>query len=292
MDRIFKEAVEKMAERRSVRSFREEHIPDDVLDRVLQAGLNTASGGNLQPFSILAERDSTRNQTLGKMLHYPFVGNADVNLLFVLDWYKLSRYSFCRQAPFVEERSTSHFFIAWDDTLISAQAVETAAWLYGIGSCFVGHVMDCTAELREMYDLPDLTFPVILLSMGYPKVLPQKQKKLRKGLMVFEGHYPALSDEEICAAYDEKYADKKFPMPTRADVLEKRLAVFRRALRMSFSEQESDEIIATALERGYLTEIQRLFGIHYHPDRELGDSLTEKLHSQGLYPFTVVESKG
>ena len=149
--------------------------------------------------------------------------------------------------------------------------------------------MDCAAELREMYNLPDMTFPVILLSLGYPKVLPQKPQKLKKELMVFEGRYPTLSDEKICAAFDGKYADKKFPMPARADALKERLIVFRRALRMSFSEQESDEIIATALERGYLTEIQRLFGVHYHPDRESGYPLTEKLLSQKLYPFTSVE---
>ncbi len=289
MEQVFNDAVARMAERRSVRSFQDKHIPKEVLDRILLAGLNTASGGNLQPFSILVERDTARNQKLAEMLHYPFVGNADLNLIFAIDWYKLARYSGCRQAPFVENRSTNHFFIAWDDTVLSAQAVETAAWLYGIGSCFVGHVMDLTAELREMYGLPDMCFPVVLLSMGYPKVMPPKPRKLRKELMVFEGRYPVLSDEEICAAFDEKYADRKLSMPQNEEALKERISVFRRALLTSFSEQETEDIISTALDLGYLTEIQRLFGVHYHPDRELGDPLTEKLHSQKLYPFTPAE---
>lgn len=291
MDQIFNDAVRRMAERRSVRSFSDKHIPDEVLDQILQAGLNAASGGNLQPFSILEERDRERNQALGKMLKYPFVENADVNLIFLLDWYKLARYSRCRQAPFIEDRSMSHFFIAWDDTVISAQAVETAAWLCGIGTCFIGHVMDCSEELRMMYDLPEMTFPVLLLSMGYPKVIPPKPAKLHKDLMVFKGKYPKLSDEEICKVFDAKYAGRKLPVSAVGKASQERIDAFLRALRTSYSEQDSKRILADTIERGYLTEIQRLFGIHYHPDRELGDFLTAALNAQGLYPFTSSEKE-
>ena len=285
MERQYEHAVARMAERRSVRSYREEHIPEEVLEHILQAGINTASGGNLQPFSILVERDKARSKKLSELLKYPFVAKADVNLLFVLDWYKLARYSRCRQAPFVENRSTSHFFIAWDDTLLSAQAIETAAWLYGIGSCFVGHVMDCTEQLTELYGLPEMTFPVMLLSMGYPKVMPLKSQKLQKDMIVFEGRYPELSDAQICAAYDEKYRDRKLIMPQNETVLANRLTAFRKALLTTYSAEETEQIISQSLERGYLTEIQRLFGVHYHPDRELGDTLMPQLHGQELYPF-------
>ena len=286
MENPYLQAVRHMAQRRTVRNFSQEPIADEVLELILQAGLNTASGGNLQPFSILVERDKVRSKRLAELLHYPFVANAEVNLLFVLDWHKLARYSRCRQAPFVEQRSTSHFFIAWDDTLISAQAVETAAWLCGVGSCFVGHVMDCTRELKQMYNLPDKTFPVVLLTMGYPKAMPAKPRKLGKEMMVFEGRYPDFTDEQICAAFDEKYDGRKLAMPQSPQALENRITAFRRALLTSYSPEETETIIAQALERGYLTEIQRLFGVHYHPDRELGDPLTAQLHSQGLYPFS------
>lgn len=59
MERLYEGAVARMSQRRSVRSYREEHIPDEVLNCILQVGINTASGGNLQPFSILVERDKT-----------------------------------------------------------------------------------------------------------------------------------------------------------------------------------------------------------------------------------------
>ena len=42
-------------------------------------------------------------------------------------------------------------------------------------------------------------------------------------------------------------------------------------------------------ERGYLNEIQRLFGIHYHPDRELDSSVIGRIHQQKLFPFSYTE---
>lgn len=281
------DAVLQMAQRQTVRSFREERIPDKVLHNILEAGINTASGGNLQPYSIIVERDKEKSQKLAQMLNYPFIANADVNLLVLLDWHKLAVYSQCRQAPFVENYSTNHFFVAWDDAVLCAQAMETAAWLYGIGSCFIGHVMDCSKELKAMYHLPDMTYPVILLSMGYPKTLSPKPRKLSLDMLVFEGEYPALTQEQICQAYDQKYEGRRLPLPADSDARAQRINTFRRALETVYSAEQAEEIIQEAVSRGYFHEIQRLFGIHYHPDREIGNQLLNDLHEQNLFPFTA-----
>ncbi len=280
-------AVLRMAQRQTVRNFRDERIPDDVLEHILEAGINTASGGNLQPYSIIVERNREKSQKLAKMLNYPFIANADVNLLVLMDWHKLAVYSQCRQAPFVENYSTNHFFIAWDDAVLCAQAMETAAWLYGIGSCFIGHVMDCSKGLKEMYHLPDMTYPVILLSMGYPKNLTPKPKKLSLDMLVFEGEYPPLGEAEICQAFDQKYEGRKLPVPTDSNARTERIDKFRRALETVYSAEKTEEIIQETVSRGYFHEIQRLFGIHYHPDREIGNELVNDLHKQNLFPFTT-----
>ena len=285
-DKRFEEAVLQMAQRQTVRSFRAEPIPDEVLKNILEAGINVASGGNLQPYSIIVERDREKAQKLAKILHYPFIGNASVNLLVLMDWHKLAVYSKCRQAPFIENYSTNHFFIAWDDAVLCAQAMETAAWLYGIGTCFVGHVMDCDDALKSMYHLPDMTYPVLLLSMGYPKKLTSKPRKLSLDLMVFEGEYPALHEEQLCEAFDEKYEGKKLPLPSNENARAEHINKFRRAMRTVYSVEETEKIIQEVIGRGYFSEMQRLFGIHYHPDREIGNKLLGCFQEHKLYPFT------
>lgn len=279
------EAIDAMTERRSVRNFSDRKIPGEVLDRILAAGLHAASGGNLQPWSVILERDPDRSARLANMLGYPFVERAPVNLLFILDWHKLAVYSRCRRSPFAEDRSTNHFFVAWDDTVLSAQAMETAAWLSGVGSCFIGHIMDCSEQLKQMYHLPQLTFPVLLLSLGYPKKMPPKPRKVAKEMMVFEGVYPDFSDEEIIEAYDRKYENREIAFFDTTPAGKDRVARFRQSLLAVYPKEEAEQILQEALERGYLTEVQRLFGIHYHPGREIGGDLAERLHAQGLLPF-------
>lgn len=56
-----------MSTLRAVRRLREDPIPDDVLQRILQAAAWAPSGGNLQPWRILVVRDAALREQLGKL---------------------------------------------------------------------------------------------------------------------------------------------------------------------------------------------------------------------------------
>ena len=55
--------------------------------------------------------------------------------------------------------------------------------------------------------------------------------------------------------------------------------------------EETEKIIQEVIHRGYFSEIQRLFGIHYHPDREVGNELLGYFQEHKLYPFTDALNK-
>jgi FMN reductase [NAD(P)H] len=55
------ETVKLLIERASCRNFSDEKIPADVLQLVLEAGVHAATGGNLQPYSIIKiEKEETK----------------------------------------------------------------------------------------------------------------------------------------------------------------------------------------------------------------------------------------
>ena len=56
-----------MSTLRAVRRLREDPIPDDVLQRILQAAAWAPSGGNLQPWRIVAVKDPALKQELGAL---------------------------------------------------------------------------------------------------------------------------------------------------------------------------------------------------------------------------------
>jgi len=60
-------ALQNLLTRRSVRAYRDEMIPEDVLDAILEAGLYAPSGRNLQPVTLVAVRDRAVRDRLSKM---------------------------------------------------------------------------------------------------------------------------------------------------------------------------------------------------------------------------------
>ncbi len=179
------ETIRLLLERSSCRSFYDKKIPEDVLDQILDAGNHAATGGNLQPFSVIKiENEATKRRLTELCGDQEFIFTAPVDLLFCLDWYRLRRWAEIETAPFTATSSFRHFWISFQDTLIAAQNICTAADALGLGSVYVGTVLECFRELRKMFDLPNGVFPVVLLSLGYPKARPLPKKKLGIGTIV------------------------------------------------------------------------------------------------------------
>jgi len=149
--------------------FRDQTIPPDILETVLAAGLHAATGGNLQPYSIIQVEAEGSRQELAKLGDQAFIADAPVSLLFCIDYHRLARWADLLDAPFSATRSFRHFWIAFQDTIICAENICTAADALGLGSVYIGTVLEYFVRLREMFRLPDGVFPVVLLCLGYPR---------------------------------------------------------------------------------------------------------------------------
>lgn len=80
------EAVRHLCSRASCRSFSEQPVEDGLLHEILSAALHAASGGNLQPWSVIVERDRERARRLCDLCGgQKFIADAPVNLIFLLD---------------------------------------------------------------------------------------------------------------------------------------------------------------------------------------------------------------
>ena len=103
-------------------------------------------------------------------------------------------------------------------------------------------------------------------------------------MVVFNNSYPNLSEQKICEAYDSKYTGMRMTLPSDPQKRQEILAEFRRALLTTYPEEQCDQIIAKAENAGYISEIQRRFGLHYHAADMLTPEVLEGLASQGIYP--------
>ncbi len=251
------ETLQVLMNRGSVRNFTDETIPEKTIQTILQAGMHAASGGNLQPISIIRiEAEENRRWFVEQNLQ-PFIGTAPLNLLFCIDYHRLKQWSKAHKAPFVMDKSFRHFWISFQDVIICAQTIETAANALGIGSVYIGTTVDIIPKLQKKFALPKGVVPVVLLTMGYPTKPPKIAPKLSVDAVVHREQYQRCSDDEVNAWYDEKYANRTIPLSDKHR--EQILSVVR--------ETEGEEAVADVEQ--YLQSISevsmpmRYFGLHY-----------------------------
>lgn len=294
MDRNFenaKEILNHMKERYSCRAFSDEKIPENVLKEIIEVGLRAASGGNLQPYSIVVVKDEENKKLLCEASgNQKFIQDADVNLVFLMDWHKYDIYAKQKNAPFVAYKTFFHFLIAMQDIICTAQSIETAAFLSGIGSCYVGSIIGESSLVKEKLNLPDKTYPVLILSLGYPKNAPtSKINKLSYDTMVFDEKYRDFTDEDIFKAYENKYEGRTTNLPQKEPYKSESLETFKNALLTSYSDDEVEKIFKKAIEDGFINETQRRFGLHYaaHELQEISKLAYSDIESMGIFPNDI-----
>lgn len=279
------ETMKLLYERASCRTFKDMPIPEGLLNEVIEAGLHGATGGNLQPYSIIKiTREETKKRLVDECDMQIIVKNAPVDLLFCIDFRRIGRWAESCTAPFTALKSYKHFWIAFQDTIICAQNICTAADSVGLGSVYIGTVESCFNEIKTIFNIPEGVFPVVLLSMGYPTEYPAPAKKLGVEAIVHEEAYVDLPIDTINRLQDEKYNNKKFPLS------DSNLSKMREVALDIGGKEYADEMMQKIEEQGYINMAQRYFGLHYTANSTcIGNkAFAETLIAHG---FTWIEGK-
>jgi nitroreductase len=254
------ETIRLLYERGSCRVSREQKIPTELLETVLGAGLHAATGGNLQPYSIIQIESDPSRRELAELAEQAFIGQAPVSLLFCIDYHRMERWSRLSDAPFTATRAFRHFWIAFQDTIICAQNICTAADALGLGSVYIGTVMEFLPRLREMCRLPDGVFPVVLLCLGYPGARIPVKQKLGIEAAVHREEYREMTDEDLVSAFGRKYPG------LRVEATPERRETIAAVCRKVHDEAYARRCLARIDADGFINPAQRYFGLHYRAD--------------------------
>jgi len=257
------ETMRLLFERGSCRSFSDREIPPDVLRAILEAGTHAPTGGNLQPYSIMKIHDDGKRRRLADLCGQSCIGEAPVNLIFCIDLHRLERWARLEVAPFTAASSFRHFWVSFQDTVICAQNICTAADSVGVGSVYIGSVLEIFREIRDMLRLPKGVFPVVLLCLGYPKAKVLPRKKLGVDVVVHDEWYHELDDQALLDAFNKKYTG---PDSRRVEITDDRLSTIESVCREVHGEEFAKTCIERVKKNGYISPVQRYFGLHYRAD--------------------------
>ncbi len=182
---------------------------DEEKRAVLHAAMRAPTAGNLLLYSIIEIEDQALKDRLAVTCdHQPFIARAPWLLLFVADfqkWMDLFSACGCDELPGAPHGVTSglgDLLLACNDALIAAQNAVVAAESLGIGSCYIGDIMELGETHAELLQLPRYTFPAALLCLGRPKVRPKRTERYEEHV-VHKNVYRRLSGPELLEASRE-----------------------------------------------------------------------------------------
>jgi nitroreductase len=158
--------------RYSVRAYRPDPVPDEMLARVLEAARLAPTAANRQPFRLIVIHTTDRWEELRRLYHREWFGHAPLVI------------GICAvpSEAWVRRDGVNYAFV---DAAIVMDHLVLAATDAGLGACWVAAFDPAAA--REILALPQGVEPVAFTPLGYPADVPGvKERKPLADLARYE----------------------------------------------------------------------------------------------------------
>ena len=143
----------------AVREYDSRPIPEEIVQRIVEAGRLTGSSMNGQPWHFVVVQDRDTLRRMGELeAHGPYIAQAPLAIAIVLD-----------KSPY-----------GVSDASRAVQDMLLTAWEEGIGGNWVG--FGGMEEIKELLGIPAELVLLAILPFGYPTRTVGQGKKRRKPL--------------------------------------------------------------------------------------------------------------
>ena len=207
------EIIKSLYNRKSVRVYEDRPIPDKAKQIILKAATQAPSAGCQQLYTILDITDQELKDKLAVSCdNQPFIAKGKMVLIFCADckkWYDAFMDTGCEP----RKPGTGDLMLAVSDALIAAQNAVVAAESMGIGSCYIGDIMENYEIHRKLLNLPDYVFPTIMLVFGYPTEQQKERSKPERCDMkyiVHENGYKSMDGEQLRDMLHREYRKQSY----------------------------------------------------------------------------------
>ena len=180
---------------------------------IFQAAFRAPTAGNMMLYSIIEVEDQSLKEKLVETCdNQPFIAKSPFVLVFLADyqrWWDYYQVMWCLEKALELNRllrkpQVGDLMLACCDALIAAQNAVIAAESLGIHSCYIGDIMENYEIHRDLFNLPQYTFPIAMLCFGFPKhekIHPELTPRFQPEFIAFKNHYQRLDHEEFRQMY-------------------------------------------------------------------------------------------
>lgn len=215
--------IDRMKNRRSIRKYTEQDIPEPLLNELLEVAARASNTGNMQLYSVVVTRDQGNKEKMAPAhFNQPMITKAPVVLTFCADANRFVKWAEQRKAEAGFDNLQT-FIAATIDAMLFAQTFCDAAEEKGLGICYLGTTIYNADKIIDALSLPRLVIPIVTVTVGYPaQPLPEQVERLPLAAVVHQETYVDYTPTSIDELYCEKEAlevNKQFVKENKKETL-------------------------------------------------------------------------
>ncbi len=207
------ETLEVIERRRSTRAYADAPLNREEKDLILHAAMRAPTAGNMMLYSIIEVEDQALKDRLAVTCdNQPVIARAPYLLLFLADYQRwMDYFEYCGAEEFAlkmgmapRKPGAGDLVLALMDALIAAQTAVLAAESLGIGSCYIGDILENYEIHREMFNLPPYVIPITLVCFGRPQKEHRREdqsSRFDREFIVSQNRYRRLSGGDFARMY-------------------------------------------------------------------------------------------
>ncbi len=155
--------------RRSIRRFTEEPVPDEIIDRIIEAGAWAPSGLNNQPWKFAVIKDGDLKKKLAGLTHYSgTVSGANALIAVFLD-HSLS---------YDRTKDTQAIGACIQNMLLFIHSI-------GLGAVWLGQILANRDRVQDLLECPEDFELMAVIALGYPASKGGEGKRREPAQSVF-----------------------------------------------------------------------------------------------------------
>ena len=188
------ETIKTQLNHRSIRQFKPLALTQEEVDLLVDVARHTATSNFRQSYSIISITDQKLKEEIAEIANQPYIPNAGHLFVFVVDQRRNTLIAEAKGADAFVQGSPERFISAFSDAMIAAQNVVVAAESLGMGTVYLGSILNDNAKLSELLKLPKYVYPAVGLAVGWPDQEPQLKPRLPRHVIHMENYYQDLEN--------------------------------------------------------------------------------------------------
>jgi nitroreductase len=173
-----------IGERRSIREYEEREVPEEVIRRLIDIGVQAPTGLGIQPWKFVVVRDKALMREVSDYCKAALIedseGTTDENIQRFVSLLSQKEFNIFYNAPvLIAILGAVEDDMSAVDCTLCAENMMLAAWSIGIGSCWIGSasIVNEDPDLMERLAVPEEYDLVAPLIFGYPAKVPEKPER-------------------------------------------------------------------------------------------------------------------